>query len=188
MNEVTDRAVQREPGRHPETGMPTGIPVASTPDRRAAYDYFQAISRQEKPILFQFRQRLVGQGRADTVLGATDRMFISLKTYAAVGENELHAHPHEDHTFIVMQGKARFEGPNGEIAEMGPHQGLLLPRNTLYRFTVLGSEPLVMLRVGVAVEDGKDPVHRTDLQGQPMDGYSETNRTRKVVFLDKYFE
>jgi hypothetical protein len=31
-----------------------------------------------------------------------------VKTYAADGENRLHAHPNEGHTFVVRQGEATF--------------------------------------------------------------------------------
>jgi quercetin dioxygenase-like cupin family protein len=37
-------------------------------------------------------------------------MWVVLKTYAADGENGLHAHPSEDHTFVVLQGEAPFMG------------------------------------------------------------------------------
>jgi hypothetical protein len=31
-------------------------------------------------------------------------MWVALKTYAAYDENGLHAHPNENHTFVVLQG------------------------------------------------------------------------------------
>ena len=57
-----------------------------------------------KPTFFKLEAQLPKQGRTDTPLAASDKMWVVLKTYAADGENGLHAHPNEDHTFIVLQG------------------------------------------------------------------------------------
>ena len=66
-----------------------------------------------KPTFFKLEAQLPKQGRTDTALAASDKMWVVLKTYAADGENGLHAHPNEDHTFVVLQGEATFYGPNG---------------------------------------------------------------------------
>ena len=52
-----------------------------------------------KPTFFTLEAQLPKQGRTDTPLAASDKMWVVLKTYAADGENGLHAHPNEDHTF-----------------------------------------------------------------------------------------
>ena len=43
-------------------------------------------------------------------MAASDKMWVVLKIYAADGENGLHPHPNEDHTFVVLQGEAKFYG------------------------------------------------------------------------------
>jgi mannose-6-phosphate isomerase-like protein (cupin superfamily) len=45
-------------------------------------------------------------------MAASDKMWVVLKIYAADGENGLHPHPNEDHTFVVLQGEAKFYRPN----------------------------------------------------------------------------
>ena len=59
-------------------------------------------------------------------MAASDKMWVALKIYAADGENGLHPHPNEDHTFVVLQGEAKFYGPNHEIRTIGKNEGVLL--------------------------------------------------------------
>src|SRR5580704_15641973 len=46
-----------------------------------------------KPTFFKLEAQLPQQGRTDTPVAASDKMWVVLKTYAADGENGLHAHP-----------------------------------------------------------------------------------------------
>ena len=85
-----------------------------------------------KPSFFRLEAQLPKQGRTDTPVAASDKMWVVLKTYAADGENGLHAHPNEDHTFIVLQGEATFYGPNDETRTIGKNEGVLLPHGTFY--------------------------------------------------------
>ena len=80
-----------------------------------------------KPTMFRLHAQLLDQGRSNTVLAETDNMWATLKVYASGGENGLHTHPHEDHMFVVMQGSARFFGPNEETADLVKYQGIMLP-------------------------------------------------------------
>ena len=51
-----------------------------------------------KPAFFKLEAQLPRQGRTDTPVAASDKMWVVLKTYAADGENGLHAHPNEETT------------------------------------------------------------------------------------------
>ena len=51
-----------------------------------------------KPTFFKLEAQLPQQGRTDTPVAASEKMWVVLKTYAVAGENGLHAHPNEDHT------------------------------------------------------------------------------------------
>jgi len=62
----------------------------------------------KQPSFYKMRAQLLEQGRTNTLLARTDNMWATLKVYASGGENGLHMHPHEDHTFVVLQGKARY--------------------------------------------------------------------------------
>ncbi len=141
-----------------------------------------------KPQLFRMRARLPKAGRAQAMLATTDRMWLNIKTYAADGENKLHTHTNEDHAFIVLQGKARFFGPDGEETVLERNEGIMLPRGTLYSFMAEGGEPLAVLRVGCVVDAARDPWAREDAKGRPMLGNAKENNTVETEFLDRYYE
>jgi quercetin dioxygenase-like cupin family protein len=148
-----------------------------------------AQSKAVGPSFFHLRAKLPKQGRTDTPMAATDRMWVVLKTYANDGENELHAHPNEDHVFLVLQGEVEFYGPSKEVRRAGKFDGVLLPRGTFYWFRAVGDEPLVMARVGAVVDAAKDPLGRIDSHGRDMDGYSAANKQQEVILHeDRWFE
>ena len=92
------------------------------------------IQKEAKPSFFRLKAQLPSQGRTNVPMASSEKMWVTLKTYAHDGENELHAHPNEDHTFVVLQGQASFRGPNGEEKIIGKNEGVLLPHNTFYWF------------------------------------------------------
>src|SRR5207253_2949458 len=102
-----------------ETAMPPDgtANVARSPEDLRSKVKAQAV--EGKPAFFKLEAQLPQQGRTDTPVAASDKMWVVLKTYAADGENGLHAHPNEDHTFVVLQGEATFYGPNEESRTVG---------------------------------------------------------------------
>jgi len=140
------------------------------------------LAKNKKPSLFKLKAQLLDQGRTDTVLAATDSMTVRLKVYAEGGENELHAHPHEDHFFVVLQGAAEFHGPDDETVIVGRNEGIMLPKGNLYWFIAQEGEPLVMLRVGSPNSHMQPPPDRINSKGEPMAGDSPENKTKPVKF------
>lgn len=140
------------------------------------------------PQMFKLRARLPSQGRGSALVAATDRMWVNLKTYAQGGENTLHAHPNEDHVFIVLQGKAIFYGPDGESVTFSRNEGILFPRGCSYYFHADESEPLVLLRVGCVYDADKKPWGRVDSEGKPLLAASKENNAVETVFGDNYYE
>jgi mannose-6-phosphate isomerase-like protein (cupin superfamily) len=138
------------------------------------------------PTFFKLEAQLPVQGRTNIPLASSELMWVVLKTYASGGENELHAHPHEDHTFVILQGKAKFYGPRGEEKIVGPNEGVLLPQGTFYWFHVTSEEPLVMLRIGAAAEEG-DRYGRIDIEGAPMPGDDPKNKQVKLELSDRWY-
>ncbi len=165
-----------------------GTPAVNTEE------YLQALvdlSQSEEPTVFTMTAKLPTQGRSDIPLGATGNMSVILKAYASGGENALHAHVREDHTFIILQGRATFYGiGNRTLAVLGRYQGILLPKGAYYRFEAGIEEQLVMLRVGAA-EMFPDPVAafaRVDLDGNDLDGYAAENKEEPVRYdQEKWF-
>ncbi len=146
-----------------------------------------ALADQKTPYVFALKGQLLEQGRTDSVLAATDDLTIRLKIYASGGENELHAHPHEDHSFMILQGSARFFGPEGEEIELGQYQGIMLPKGNLYRFYATSDEPLVMIRVGNPNHKKQPPPGRINAKGEEMRGDSAENKHVEIIFKDEYF-
>ena len=142
-----------------------------------------AATETSKPTLFSMQAQMLEQGRTDTVLAETEDLSGRLKVYAAGGENELHAHPDEDHVFVLLQGSARFYGPEGETQDVLANQGFMMPKGMLYRFHATSTdECLVMLRVGTPNFQGQARDDRIGTDGKPLIGDSKANRTVPVVF------
>ena len=133
------------------------------------------------PRFFKMEALLPTQGREDIPMAKAGGMAVVLKTYAKAGENELHAHLNEDHTFIILQGEAEFYGPNGEKRRAGKNEGVLIPRGTFYWFISCGDEPLVMARVGSAIEPGVDTTMRVNSKGEYMDPFSTENKQVELI-------
>ena len=158
----------------------------------------------DQAVLFSMRNTpLLQQGTIYDPLATAENLWVNLKVYASGGENALHSHGGEDHAFIVLQGKATFTFGDGRTAEVGPHEGVMIPRNGLYKFTADETENLVMLRVGggVRTETGlkeltpfgtpKDVVRKTSFaDGEEKQGDAvkngETAKPR-IYARGKYF-
>ena len=110
---------------------------------------------------------LKGGGR-DTRLFETETMTGRLKIYADGGENDLHAHPGEDHVFIVLDGEAVFFDKDGAQTVARKYDGVLLPRGTFYRFRNTGEGNVVMLRIGVGDKFDGPGVYRVAPDGEPL--------------------
>jgi len=114
-------------------------------------------------------------------------MSIRIKCYASGGENVLHAHPGEDHSFIVLAGKARFFGKDGEVAVLIRNHGILLPAGSYYKFQSCGEESLVLLRVGAEKE--KMEISRIGMNGKSLPGKSKENKHEDGVPIEGlYYE
>ncbi|SRR5713226_471111 len=141
----------------------------------------------KSPKIFKLKTQLLSKGRSDFVLAGTDLMSIRIKCYAQGGENALHAHPAEDHAFIVLDGAAKFVGKDGEIGVLKKNQGIMLPRGVYYRFESCGDRPLVLLRVGAARERPK--VSRLNPEGRPLPADSAENKHEEGVPIEeRYYE
>lgn len=146
-----------------------------------------ALNRPGVPSFFGLSADLPSVGRTDTPVASSSQMTVILKCYAAGGENTLHAHPNEDHVFLVLQGRANFRGPRGEERTVGPLEGVMLPHGTFYWFEAHGGEPLVMLRVGCIAAPGLDVLKRIGIDGQEMGADSKENKQVEPVLSGRWF-
>jgi mannose-6-phosphate isomerase-like protein (cupin superfamily) len=83
------------------------------------------------------------------ILCRTDRMIGAIQVIRKGGENNLHSHSHLDGMWTVLSGHARFYGedPERHIAELGPFEGILIPRGFKYWFESTGDDLLVLHQV-----------------------------------------
>ena len=86
-----------------------------------------------------------------TNLCRTDIIKAAVQTVRGGGENNLHSHPRRDQIFFVLGGRLRFYTTDDEVvAEVGRHEGILVPRGYPYWFESVGDEVLELLQVAAA--------------------------------------
>jgi mannose-6-phosphate isomerase-like protein (cupin superfamily) len=130
-----------------------------------------------KPSFFKMRARKLSSGSTEEPLAIGKHLWLKIKVYGKGGENKLHAHDNQDHSFIVLDGKACFHGPRGEKKTLGRGEGILLPAGSYYWFESVGKDPLVLLRAG-AYTNADTP----DLRVMP-DGSKMVRRTADTVYV-----
>ena len=142
-----------------------------------------------KVTRYSMKVPLLTSGRTNEVLARTDTVEVRAKVYAAGGENALHTHLDEDHTFFVLDGQATFYGPEDTPTVVGRHEGLMIPAGAYYRFESTGDTNLVLLRVGADVEPlpGGDVSPRVGLDGLPLEGKDPRNKQQPPVFSGRTF-
>ena len=137
---------------------------------------------------YRLRTALLSAGRTYRTLAATKAdghgMNVAIKCYAEGGENEFHAHAREDHTFVVLQGRAVFQQPNAPNQVLERNGGILIPAGAFYKFEAVPGEPLVLLRVGNAYTEGDD---RIGLTGAPLPSNSVENKHVVGIPIDGAF-
>src|SRR5258707_787146 len=83
-----------------------------------------------------------------TWLARTDRLVCAMQTVTKGGETNLHSHTHLDGFWFVLKGRARFFAGRTEVlGEIGPHEGVLVPRGVQYWFESCGEEPLQIMQI-----------------------------------------
>ncbi len=129
-----------------------------------------AVETKVQPQQFRVRVPLLKEGRVHNIVARAGERSVAMKCYAEGGENALHTHLDEPHVFVILQGQARFFGPDGETAVRGRNEGILIPAGWFYRFESCGDEPLVILRVGYG-----DGSLRVAPDGSPLPSDSAAN-------------
>ena len=128
-----------------------------------------------KTSTFSIKGPYLSAGRVNIDLARTDLLWLSLKINAEGGENAVHAHTAEDHSFIVLEGEVTFYDEHGEGKTLGAYEGIMIPKGAYYRYLNTGERNLFMLRVGARreAEAGKPSRHKPD--GSPILGDDAEN-------------
>src|SRR5258707_6324508 len=112
-----------------------------------------ASTEKPKTQKFSLRTPYMKQGRTTQLVAETENMWIHTKINAEGGENEIHTHLDEDHSFIVLEGEMSVFDEKGDEMRLKPFQGVLLPKGAYYRYLNTGEGNLVVLRIGAGVRD-----------------------------------
>ena len=135
---------------------------------------------------------LLSGGAVTQPIVLCENLWLSSKVYSEGGENALHAHEGDDHAFFVLAGRAKFFDGNGGETEVGPLEGILIPRGVLYRFQSIPPDNLVILRMAGSDDDyytlrARNERHAPD--GALLDSQDPRNGTpaQPVVETGEFF-
>ena len=147
--------------------------------------------KQERPKSYKYSLKTpyMKQGRVTQLVAKTDNMWIHTKVNSEGGENAVHCHMDEDHSFVVLEGRMSvFDEKDNEL-EIEKYQGVMIPKGAFYRYLNTGDENLVVLRIGSGIDAtpprGDDMRLRPD--GKPLPSDSEENKTLTPIELPGKF-
>ena len=104
-------------------------------------------AQQTQQTVFKYSTPEAGKAKTIVRLCRSDIMYASVHVLTHGGETNLHAHLAQDGFWMVLKGRARFYGEgNVLIADLGPNEGILVPRGFQYWFESGSSELLELLR------------------------------------------
>jgi mannose-6-phosphate isomerase-like protein (cupin superfamily) len=111
-----------------------------------------------EPQVFKYETpQTDGTGKVHSFLCRSDILSAGIQLVTDGGETNLHAHGGNDGFWFVLSGRARFYGEGDVvIADVGKHEGILIPRGFPYWFEKAGDEPLEIMRVGATAQNEKN--------------------------------
>lgn len=141
-----------------------------------------ATEKKTAAKVFAFLNDEILAGTGDIVLPGSDRLSGVIKRYSVGGENRLHTHPTEDHTFYVLQGQGTFRLETDEqMVVVNTWDAIHLPAGTAYWFESTGEEKLIILRTGT--ETGSDRIIEGRLvPSNRLTDNTEVVKTRELSF------
>ncbi|MES3000004.1 MAG: cupin domain-containing protein [Pseudomonadota bacterium] len=152
-----------------------------------------AIQRpDEKPhaMMFSLKAPYMEQGRVTQLVAKTPNLRIHTKVNAEGGENEIHTHLDEDHSFVVLEGQMSVFDEQGNEMVVMPHQGVLLPKGAFYRYLNTGQGNLVVLRIGTGFADTPEggAAKRVSTAGHEIrEGTAENKWLEPIEVPGKFF-
>lgn len=125
-----------------------------------------------------------GKRRAMARLCTTDTTMAAIRKFADGGETVMHSHDNLDGFWMVLSGRASFLDAEGVDHEVGPLEGVMIPRDTPYAFRSIGQEPLQILQVESLYPGTKNTVkiYKNGLNGSP-ETKADATEPRKVMEL-----
>jgi mannose-6-phosphate isomerase-like protein (cupin superfamily) len=98
--------------------------------------------------LFKYdKPDLAGRKKSVQILSRTDVAMVAAQVVSEGGENKLHSHTYMDGFWLVIAGRARFYTTDDVlVADLGPMEGVLIPRGYPYWFERSGDTDLELLQ------------------------------------------
>lgn len=126
---------------------------------------------------FSFAKPELGEkSKRVRLLARTDIAICATQVVREGGENNLHSHTHLDGFWLVLEGRARFYTTDDElVADLGPHEGVLIPRGFQYWFESSGDVDLQLLQFEASARRLGDDIaaDRVDHQPRRAQGVAE---------------
>jgi mannose-6-phosphate isomerase-like protein (cupin superfamily) len=86
-------------------------------------------------VPFEYERPQAPQGKRTVQLARTEFLTAGVQNVGPEGATNLHSHSGNDGFWFVLAGRARFYDENDAVvADIGPHQGVLVPHSTPYWF------------------------------------------------------
>ena len=85
------------------------------------------------PQVYSLKTPYMQQGRVHQLVAETPNLRVHMKVNAEGGENEIHTHLDEDHSFVVLEGEMTIYDNKGNQWIVKPYQGVMLAKGTYYR-------------------------------------------------------
>jgi len=147
------------------------------------------LTEAPKAQKFSLRTPYMKQGRVTQLVAETENMWIHTKINYEGGENEIHCHLDEDHSFIVLEGQMSVFDEKGNEQKIEKYQGIMIPKGAYYRYLNTGKENLVVIRVGAGVKGNAQGgvAMRVRPDGKPLLADSAENKTVPPVEDTRYF-
>ena len=133
-----------------------------------------------KAKIFSMQTPYLSAGHSTVLVAEGELSWFHMKVYAQGGENALHAHPNEEHTFIVLEGQATFYDKDDTPTVVNRWEGVLLPRGSFYYFQSTGDDQLVMIRVGSGKRASPGEASRVFPDGRPFPASDPNNKEGSI--------
>ena len=146
-------------------------------------------SEKPKAKFFSLKTPYMIQGRMTPVVAKTENLTIQVKVNAEGGENEIHTHLNEDHSFIVLEGQMSIFDETGHETKVKRYQGVMVPKGAYYHYLNTGEGNLVLLRVSALVAGRPAPGKptRIDTEGAGFHNAGARNKSLPPIVMEGKF-
>src|SRR5262249_18803771 len=139
-------------------------------------------NEKPKAYTFSLKTPYMKQGRVTQLVAETENVWIHTKINAEGGENEIHTHLNEDHSFIVLEGQMSVFDETGRDMKVRKYEGVMIPKGAYYRYPNTGAGNLVVLRIGAGIKGQPQGVEmRVSPDGRPLLAGSVENKTLSPI-------